>query len=81
MQTERLTIRISKDLRRKIDQRAREAQKDPSQLVREALEEYLTPSESAYDAFRKAGLIGVVKSGVPDLSTNKKHMEGFGRSK
>ena len=81
MHTERLTIRISQELRRKIDQRAREAQKDPSQLVREALEEYLCPSESAYDAFKKAGLIGIVKNGPPDLSTNKKYMDGFGRSK
>jgi hypothetical protein len=24
---------------------------------------------------------GIVNSGVPDLATNKKHMEGFGRSR
>jgi hypothetical protein len=38
--------------------------------------------ESAYDLASRAGLIGCIKSepGSPtDLSTNPKHMEGFGR--
>ena len=38
--------------------------------------------ETAYDVASRAGLIGCIK-GVPrsptDLSTNPKHMEGFGR--
>ncbi len=38
--------------------------------------------ETAYDIARRAGLIGCLK-GTPrsptDLSTNPKHMEGFGR--
>jgi hypothetical protein len=38
--------------------------------------------ETAFDRLEKAGLIGCLK-GVPgtptDLSTNPKHMEGFGR--
>lgn len=81
MKDERLTIRISQELRRKIDQGAREMQKDPSQLVRDALESYLSPSESAHDVFMKAGLIGIVKKGPRDLSTNKKYMQDFGRKK
>ncbi len=32
-----------------------------------------------YDAFAAKGLIGCVHSGSGDLSTNPKHMEGFGR--
>jgi putative addiction module CopG family antidote len=38
--------------------------------------------ETAYDVARRAGLIGCIKGarGSPtDLSTNPKHMEGFGR--
>lgn len=49
------------------------------------LEEELAPSgaspateESAYDAFKRAGLIGCIKDGPSDLSTNPKYMEGFG---
>lgn len=36
-------------------------------------------SETAYDAAKRLGLIGGVRSGCSDLSTNPKHMEGFGR--
>ena len=81
MITDRLTIRISEQLRKKIDHRARETQMDPSKIVRDALEEYLRPSESAHEAFRKAGLIGISRKGPRDLSTNKAHMRGFGLKK
>ena len=79
MHAERLTIRISKDLRNRVKQRARGAGVDESEVVRLALERYVTPAASALEAFKKAGLIGIVKTGVGDLSTNKKHMEGFGK--
>jgi hypothetical protein len=36
--------------------------------------------ESFYDVASRLGLIGCVKGTPPDLSTNKKHMEGFGQS-
>ena len=78
MKGERLTIRVSRELRRKIDQRAREMRKDQSQVVRDALEEYLSPSETAHDAFKKAGLIGIAKNGPRDLSTTRTYMRGFG---
>ncbi|MDC0934751.1 hypothetical protein OAS39_00590 [Pirellulales bacterium] len=32
-----------------------------------------------YDAFAEKGLIGCIHSGTGDLSTNPKHMEGFGK--
>lgn len=32
-----------------------------------------------YDALQESGLIGIVKDAPPDLSTNPKYMEGFGR--
>jgi len=42
----------------------------------------VTAGESVFDVMNRAGLIGCVK-GMPntptDLSTNPKHMEGFGR--
>ncbi len=37
------------------------------------------PSRTLYDAFVKKGLIGCIHSGSGDLSTNPKHMEGFGK--
>jgi hypothetical protein len=34
--------------------------------------------ETVYDAMLRLGLLGSVKDGPPDLSTNPKYMEGFG---
>jgi predicted transcriptional regulator len=78
MNAERLTIRISDDLRTRVKECAKAAGTDESEIVRLALEQYVTPPISAYEAAKKAGLIGIVKGGPADLSTNKKHMEGFG---
>lgn len=36
--------------------------------------------ESFYDAASRLGLIGCVKGGPSDLSTNPKYMQGFGQS-
>jgi predicted DNA-binding antitoxin AbrB/MazE fold protein len=33
-----------------------------------------------FDLLDEAGLIGCIKDGPADLSTNPKHMEGFGKS-
>jgi len=33
-----------------------------------------------YEAMEKAGLIGCIKDAPPDLSSNPKYMEGFGKS-
>ena len=78
MKAERLTIRVSDELRKRLKAYAKAAGTDESEVVRLALEQYITPPMSAYEAFKKAGLIGIVKGGPTDLSTNKKHMEGFG---
>ena len=81
MHEERLTLRITSKLRNRVRDRARAAGTDESEIVRLALEQYVTPPVSAYEAAKKAGLIGIVKRGPRDLSTNKKHMEGFGSAK
>lgn len=36
--------------------------------------------ETVYDVLKREGLIGCIKGGPPDLSTNPKYMEGFGES-
>lgn len=38
----------------------------------------LQPGESAYDIAQRLGLIGGIRSGRADLSTNPEHMKGFG---
>ena len=80
MNDNRLTIRVSAELRQQLTMRAKIDHKDHSEIVREALNQYLKPHENAHDGFQRAGLIGVSKSGPRDLSTNKKHLNGFGRA-
>lgn len=35
--------------------------------------------ESVFDAMTRLGLLGCIKDGAVDLSSNPKHMEGFGQ--
>lgn len=63
-------------LRRELERKPAEQETAPRKAGRRKTE------ETAFDAASRAGLIGCVK-GAPrsptDLSTNPKHMEGFGR--
>ncbi len=84
MSSQRITIRISESLVKRLKKHAGLKGRPESVLVREALENYLgeTPiSSSAYDLARESGLIGCVRRGRSDLSTNRKHFEGFGESR
>jgi predicted DNA-binding protein len=88
MASDRITIRIPETLGQRLRHRSRMKGKSESVLIREALENYLgqTPeARPAYELAEEAGLIGLVgrgsKSLPKDLSTNRRHMEGFGKSK
>jgi metal-responsive CopG/Arc/MetJ family transcriptional regulator len=79
----RITIRITESLVKRLKKRAGMRRLSDSALVSEALEAYLgeaSTSGSAYDLAREAGLIGCVRAGPSDLSVNRKHFEGLGRS-
>jgi len=84
MPPQRITIRVSESLVKRLKKHADMRQRSESALVREALENYLgkapTPS-SAYDLARDAGLIACVSRAPSDLSTNRAHFEGFGKSR
>jgi predicted DNA-binding protein len=78
----RLSIRVSPDLEHRIRQRARLAGQRPSAVVRDVLEQHFTKQDTAlscYDLAREAGVIGCAADTPPDLSTNPKYFEGFGR--
>jgi metal-responsive CopG/Arc/MetJ family transcriptional regulator len=84
MAGKRISVRLDEKLHKKLEQRASAVRVDESEIVRQALTEYLSKHESQhslYDLFKKAGLIGIYKDGPRDLSTNKKYFEGFGRNK
>jgi metal-responsive CopG/Arc/MetJ family transcriptional regulator len=84
MSSQRITIRISESLVKRLKKHAGMRRRSESALVREALETYLgeaSTSSSAYDLAKEAGLIGCVGDRPSDLSTNRKYFEGFGESR
>jgi predicted DNA-binding protein len=87
MASGRLTIRIPETLGQRLRRRSRMQGQPESALVREALETYLGQSaepRQAYDLAEEAGLIGCIgrgrKAPAKDLSTARRHFEGFGKS-
>lgn len=82
MTTDRLTIRVDDELQKQLAMVAHATGKTESQVVRDALRDYIARHghvQTCYDVARAAGLIGCVKGGPTDVSTNPKYMEGFGR--
>lgn len=76
-----ISLRIPNSLDRRISRQAKKLHVSKSQLVRDALEWYLEYTRklggpSCYDLTRD--LCGSVE-GPPDLSTNRKYLEGFGQ--
>ena len=58
---------------------SRQTGRSKSQLVREALEHSRKRKKTPTALDLAADLCGMVESGLRDLSTNKKHLKGFGR--
>jgi predicted DNA-binding protein len=84
MASERITIRVPKNLDDLLKNRSRSNGQTPSQLIRLALENYLgrEPGEqSAYELARSAGLVGCLRRTPKDLSRARRHLKGFGKSK
>ena len=82
-QDQRLTIRFTSPLRKRVKDAARTKGVREADYVREAIEQRLSSDESAptaYEMALKAGLIGLIREAPSDLATNPIHMEGFGRS-
>jgi Arc/MetJ-type ribon-helix-helix transcriptional regulator len=83
MKDQRITVRFSPELRRRIQAAARRAGRRESDVIRDAVELQLAAEErglTAYEQAKRAGLIGAAKGKVRDLSTNPKYFDGFGDS-
>jgi predicted DNA-binding protein len=81
MKDHRITVRVSPEMRRRLKAAARRTGTHESDLIRGAVERELATAEdtpTAYDHAKKAGLIGAVKGGTRDLSTNPNYCDGFG---
>lgn len=72
-----IQARLDEKSRTRLNQLVRELGWTPSQVVREGLRVL----EASYLRRKKQGVIGLGKfrSGVSDLGSNRKHLEGFGR--
>ena len=84
MASQRISVRVPGGIARRLKERSRATGTRESQVVREALEHYLSENrkeETAYDLLLRAGLIGCVRGAPKDLSTNKRYFKGFGKSK
>jgi predicted DNA-binding protein len=88
MASGRITIRIPETLGQRLRRCSQMKGQPESALVREALETYLgqpTEGRPAFELAEEAGLIGLIGSGpkspAKDLSTNPRHLDGFGKSR
>ena len=77
-----VSFKISEDLAARLDATARARHTTRSELFREALEEKLESedtSSSGPTLLELAGdLCGKGASGIPDLGSNPRHLEGYG---
>jgi predicted DNA-binding protein len=84
MNSQRITVRVPTELGARLRGHSRRKGQSPSDLVRVALENYLEKADntgSALDLAEAAGLIGCVQRAPRDLSTNRRHLDGFGKNK
>jgi metal-responsive CopG/Arc/MetJ family transcriptional regulator len=84
MASHRITVRVPKLLGEQLKKRSRLRGQTPSEVVRVALESYLgkrSGEHSAYERAKAAGLIGCMRRAPADLSTSRRHFEGFGKRK
>ena len=74
----KLTVKLPERLATSLEREAERAQVSKSEMVRDILDRHL--SAAAVSAVDLAGdLAGCVDSGVGDLSSNRAHLNGFGR--
>jgi predicted DNA-binding protein len=80
--TEVVVVRLPKPLNARLKGLAKRRRSSKSAVIRDLLETHPSTREASRPPalMELAGdLIGSIKGGPTDLSTNKKHMEGYGR--
>jgi metal-responsive CopG/Arc/MetJ family transcriptional regulator len=65
-----ITLRLSADLVKRVDRAAQAMQRSRSDVVRRAIDEFVSPAPERAAFDRISDLIGSVESGMPDLGTN-----------
>jgi hypothetical protein len=80
----KISVRVPRRIIKVIKDRSRETGDKESEIIREALEDYVVKKnakKTAYQLALETGLIGCAKGLPSDLSTNKKYFKGFGKSR
>jgi hypothetical protein len=72
-----LTVKLPRELSAKVARAARKRGASRSQIVREAIQSMREEGPTVGDL--AGDLRGVVRGRPPDLSSNPKHMKGYGR--
>lgn len=75
------TVKISKSLASALKRAAKARGCSESDLIREGIEHVTGEGEGIDMAAALGRGIGIGKGGPPDLSSNREHMRGFGRSR
>ena len=84
MATDPSEIHLTDEQRKLLAKRSEETGRPWSELLEELLAKIPSSrgneaeGRTLFDALNERGLIGFMKDGPGDLSTNPKHMEGFG---
>jgi Arc/MetJ-type ribon-helix-helix transcriptional regulator len=77
----RIAVRVTDQVKDLLQAEARARGVKPSDVVREAIGEYLRDRpkrETVLDRLNQLGIVGFAKDLPPDYSTNKDYMKGFG---
>ena len=80
----KISVRVPRRIIKVIKDRSRATGNKESEIIREALEDYIIKKngeKTAYQLALEAGLIGCAKGLPSDLSTNQKYFKGFGKSR
>jgi Arc/MetJ-type ribon-helix-helix transcriptional regulator len=78
--TKTITVKLPRPLAARLSAKVKKQQSTQSAVVRDALEQYLVDDDSRGPSFLDLArdLAGSVE-GPEDLSSNKKHLRGYGR--
>jgi Arc/MetJ-type ribon-helix-helix transcriptional regulator len=82
MDKSRISVRLDPEMRCRLEQEVNATGKRESELVRAALSVYLRRrrrAETCLELAQRHGIIGCGKGLPADLSTSRKHFEGFGK--
>ena len=77
-----ISLKLPSGLRAKLDRAAKKRGQSKSEIVRAALEHFLNGDQTARpqgSALELAGDLAGCAEGPADISTNPRHMEGYGK--